>query len=164
MLWLRVAYRVGAAFDGLMVIPMLAPGIGGKLFGIAGFNPQADCRYAMMVGASLMLRMGLPAGMGRPAPDRTPGRALSYGMPRPRRIGGCQLLRDRRSSGGACEDGAHAGRPTGLGRIVQSGVHQGRTAYGSKSTCTRLLSCPSAVIYNSAGPALTSVGSCTSIR
>jgi len=46
---------VGAAVDGIMLVPMLAPSIGGKLFGIANFNPGPDYRYAMDVGASLML-------------------------------------------------------------------------------------------------------------
>src|SRR5207253_10756266 len=36
--------------------------------------------------------------------------------------------------------------------------------YGSRYTVTRLLSCPSAARYSSAGPAFTKVGSCSSIK
>ena len=38
-----------------MIIPMLFPGIGGAVFGIEHFEPGNDYRYAMLVGASLML-------------------------------------------------------------------------------------------------------------
>jgi len=55
MFWLRIAYRTGAVFDALMVIPMLFPRLGGALFGIARFQPTADYKYAMIVAASLML-------------------------------------------------------------------------------------------------------------
>jgi len=34
---------------------MLHPDVGGRLFGIVNFHPGADYRYAMAVGASLML-------------------------------------------------------------------------------------------------------------
>jgi len=46
---------VGAIADGLAVIPMLFPDMGGFLFGISNFNPGIEYRYAMGVGASLML-------------------------------------------------------------------------------------------------------------
>lgn len=52
---LRGCYWFGAIFDGALVVPMLAPSVAGRMFGIEGFNPGADYRYAMMVGASLML-------------------------------------------------------------------------------------------------------------
>ncbi len=53
--WLRISYWVGAVVDGLWVIPMLSPQIGGALYGIKDFNPGGDYRYAMGVGAALML-------------------------------------------------------------------------------------------------------------
>jgi len=52
---LRISYWSGAIFDAIMVVPMLFPKIGGLIFGIDDFNPGNDYRYAMMVGASLML-------------------------------------------------------------------------------------------------------------
>jgi hypothetical protein len=55
VIFLRISYWVGAILDGLMVIPMLFPRIGGIMFGIENFNPGNDYKYAMMVGASLML-------------------------------------------------------------------------------------------------------------
>jgi hypothetical protein len=51
----RVACVVGGVFDGLMLFPMLLPSLGGKMFGLQAFAPGADYRYAMNVGASLML-------------------------------------------------------------------------------------------------------------
>jgi hypothetical protein len=54
ILQLRFCYWVGALFDGLTLIPMLFPRIGGMLFGIPDFNPGAEYRYAMGVGAALM--------------------------------------------------------------------------------------------------------------
>jgi len=55
MVLLRISYWFGAVLDGVMVIPMLSPRMGGIMFGIDQFNPGNDYRYAMMVGASLML-------------------------------------------------------------------------------------------------------------
>ena len=55
VLLLRVSYWSGAALDAAMIIPMLSPRIGGVMFGIEHFAPANDYRYAMMVGASLML-------------------------------------------------------------------------------------------------------------
>ena len=55
VIFLRISYWLGAVLDGLMVIPMLCPRIGGIMFGIDNFNPGNDYKYAMMVGASLML-------------------------------------------------------------------------------------------------------------
>ena len=51
---LRMCCWIGAAVDGLMIVPMLVPSIGGRMLGIDGFEPGVDYRYAMMVGASLM--------------------------------------------------------------------------------------------------------------
>jgi hypothetical protein len=55
IIFLRISYWFGAILDGIMVIPMLFPRIGGVMFGITNFNPGNDYKYAMMVGASLML-------------------------------------------------------------------------------------------------------------
>ncbi len=51
---LRTSYWIGAVLDGLMVIPMLFPGIGGYIFGISNFNPGPEYRYAMYLGTALM--------------------------------------------------------------------------------------------------------------
>jgi len=55
ILWLRISYWVGAILDGLWIFPMLFPGLGGMIFGIDNFNPGGEYRYAMGVGAALML-------------------------------------------------------------------------------------------------------------
>ncbi|MCG2715801.1 MAG: hypothetical protein L6422_05880 [Candidatus Marinimicrobia bacterium] len=39
---LRISYWSGAILDGLMVIPMLFPIVGGVLFGIPDFNPSVE--------------------------------------------------------------------------------------------------------------------------
>jgi len=52
---LRVAYWVGAIFDGLTLVPMLVPRIGARLFGLADFAPGPEYRYAMSLTAALML-------------------------------------------------------------------------------------------------------------
>ena len=52
---LRISYWLGAIVDGFMVVPMLSPRVGGALFGIEDFRPGDEYRYAMMIGASLML-------------------------------------------------------------------------------------------------------------
>lgn len=52
---LRISYWVGAIFDGLVVIPMLSPQIGGFVFGIPDFKTGPDYRYAMSLAASLMI-------------------------------------------------------------------------------------------------------------
>ncbi len=53
--WLRISYWVGAVLDGLWVIPMVFPKVGGALYGIEDFNPNGEYRYAMGIGAALML-------------------------------------------------------------------------------------------------------------
>jgi hypothetical protein len=53
--WLRISYWVGAIVNGLYVIPMLSPRIGGALYRIEDFNPGVEYQYAMSVGAALML-------------------------------------------------------------------------------------------------------------
>ena len=52
---LRVCYWFGAIFDAAVIIPMLFPSIAGRVFGIEGFRPGVEYRYAMFIGASLML-------------------------------------------------------------------------------------------------------------
>ncbi|MBM4444097.1 MAG: hypothetical protein FJ020_02195 [Chloroflexi bacterium] len=52
---LRISYWLGAIVDGFMVVPMLSPRVAGMLFGIEDFDPGDEYRYAMMIGASLML-------------------------------------------------------------------------------------------------------------
>lgn len=52
---LRISYWFGAITDGVMVIAMLFPSVGGAMLGIDNFNPGKEYRYAMMIGASLML-------------------------------------------------------------------------------------------------------------
>lgn len=41
--------------DGLTLRAMLVPSLGGRMFGIQGFFPGSDYRYAMNIWASLML-------------------------------------------------------------------------------------------------------------
>lgn len=55
ILWLRISYWVGAILDGLWVIPMLLPGLGAKIYRIEDFTFGGDFRYALAVGAALML-------------------------------------------------------------------------------------------------------------
>jgi hypothetical protein len=52
---LRVCYWIGAFIDTLAILPMLFPQIGGIFYGIEAFNPGFDYKYAMGMGASLML-------------------------------------------------------------------------------------------------------------
>lgn len=55
VLLLRGCYWCGAIFDAAVVIPMLFPSVAARLFGIDGFRPSVEYRYAMFIGASLML-------------------------------------------------------------------------------------------------------------
>jgi hypothetical protein len=55
VLLLRACYWFGATFDAAMVIPMLCPSVGARVFRIDGFRPGVEYRYAMFMGASLML-------------------------------------------------------------------------------------------------------------
>lgn len=52
---LRFCYWIGAVADALAAIMMLFPKLGGVMYGISDFNPGDDYRYAMGMGASLML-------------------------------------------------------------------------------------------------------------
>ncbi|MDH3654784.1 MAG: CoA-binding protein [Myxococcales bacterium] len=53
--WLRISYWLGAAIDALAAAAMLFPDLGRLVYGISEFQPGADYRYAMGLGASLML-------------------------------------------------------------------------------------------------------------
>ena len=53
--WLRISYWVGAVVDGAAAIQMLCPTLFGLGMGLPGFDPGADYRFAMGMGASLML-------------------------------------------------------------------------------------------------------------
>jgi hypothetical protein len=55
ILLLRICYWTGAVIDAFAVLPMVFPQIGGMFFGIKSFMPGIDYRYAMGMGASLML-------------------------------------------------------------------------------------------------------------
>jgi hypothetical protein len=55
ILLLRVCYWVGAVADAVSAIIMLFPKLGGSMYGIADFNPGYEYRYAMGLGASLMI-------------------------------------------------------------------------------------------------------------
>jgi len=52
---LRISYRVGAVLDGLNVIPLAFPGLGGAMFGITDFSPTPELKYISYIGASFML-------------------------------------------------------------------------------------------------------------
>jgi hypothetical protein len=55
ILLLRVCYWIGAVADALSAIIMLFPRLGGSTYGIPDFNPGYEYRYAMGLGASLMI-------------------------------------------------------------------------------------------------------------
>lgn len=51
---LRTAYWYGAIVDAISIPPMLSPKLAAATFGIDGFDPPVEYRYAMYVGAALM--------------------------------------------------------------------------------------------------------------
>ena len=53
--WLRICYWAGAVTDLLAAVAMMFPSVGAAVYGLDGFQPSADYRYAMGMGASLML-------------------------------------------------------------------------------------------------------------
>ncbi|MEM7437513.1 MAG: CoA-binding protein [Myxococcota bacterium] len=53
--WLRVSYWVGAIADSITAGLMLSPETGRALYGVSGFEPDANYRYAMRFGAALMI-------------------------------------------------------------------------------------------------------------
>ena len=55
ILLLRICYWIGAVADAISAIVMLLPTLGGSMYGISDFNPGYEYRYAMVLGASLMI-------------------------------------------------------------------------------------------------------------
>jgi hypothetical protein len=55
ILLLRCCYWIGAVADALSAIIMVSPTLGGSIYGIPDFHPGAEYRYAMGLGASLMI-------------------------------------------------------------------------------------------------------------
>jgi hypothetical protein len=51
---LHVAYRIGAAADAAMLVPLLVPSAAAAMLGISRFSPGPDYRYAAATGAALM--------------------------------------------------------------------------------------------------------------
>ena len=52
--FVRAVFITGAVLDGLTLVPMLVPGVGGAMFGIAEFSPTPEYTYAMGLAAALM--------------------------------------------------------------------------------------------------------------
>jgi hypothetical protein len=50
VVFLRISYWLGAILDGILVVPMLSPRIGGAMFSIDRFEPGNEYRYAMLGG------------------------------------------------------------------------------------------------------------------
>jgi len=53
--WLRISYRTGAVIDALAAIQMLVPSVFAATNRLSGFRPPWEYKYAMGMGASLML-------------------------------------------------------------------------------------------------------------
>ncbi len=53
--WLRVSYWTGAVTDALAAVQMLVPSLFAFGNGLPAFDPGSDYRFAMGMGASLML-------------------------------------------------------------------------------------------------------------
>jgi len=51
---LKLSFLIGAATDGLAVVPMMHPAVGAALFGANAARLGVEYRYAMAIGASLM--------------------------------------------------------------------------------------------------------------
>jgi len=51
---LHLAYRLGAAVDAAMVVPLLSPRVAGAMLGLDRFTPGPDYRYAAGLCAALM--------------------------------------------------------------------------------------------------------------
>lgn len=52
---LRISYWIGAITDAVAAVQMLSPSLFGLMNDIPGFAPRADYRFAMGMGASLMI-------------------------------------------------------------------------------------------------------------
>ena len=53
--WLRISYWTGAIIDGLAAVQMLVPALFAATNDLPTFRPSVEYRYAMGMGASLML-------------------------------------------------------------------------------------------------------------
>jgi predicted CoA-binding protein len=53
--WLRVSYWAGATADALAAVAMFVPALGAAMYGMEGFEPSAEYRYAMRLGGALMV-------------------------------------------------------------------------------------------------------------
>ena len=53
--WLRVSYWAGAIADALAAVAMFVPAVGAAIYGMEGFEPSAEYRYAMRLGGALMV-------------------------------------------------------------------------------------------------------------
>jgi hypothetical protein len=53
--WLRISYWAGAVLDAAAALSMLSPDLFATVNGLSGFHPDIEYRYAMGMGASLML-------------------------------------------------------------------------------------------------------------
>jgi hypothetical protein len=53
--WLRICYWAGAITDLFAVFAMMFSSVAAAVYGLRGFHPGADYRYAMGMGAALML-------------------------------------------------------------------------------------------------------------
>jgi hypothetical protein len=53
--WLRISYWAGALLDALATLSMLSPRLFAATSGLPDFHPGIEYRYAMGMGASLML-------------------------------------------------------------------------------------------------------------
>jgi len=53
--WLRISYWAGAILDALATLSMLSPTLFATTNGLTNFHPGVEYRYAMGMGASLML-------------------------------------------------------------------------------------------------------------
>ena len=53
--WLRISYWAGAILDALAALSMLSPELFAATNGLQNFHPGIEYRYAMGMGASLML-------------------------------------------------------------------------------------------------------------
>jgi len=53
--WLRISYWAGATADAAAAVAMLFPAVGAALYGMEAFEAGSEYRYAMRLGASLMI-------------------------------------------------------------------------------------------------------------
>ncbi len=55
IMFLRASYLVGAVIDGLAILQMLFPSVFAATYGIRNFEPRVEYKYALGIGASLMI-------------------------------------------------------------------------------------------------------------